>query len=275
MKKTVIDIFDLTGRVAIITGGAGLLGIKHAEAISELGGIPVLLDISKEAIDAAVVKINKPCAGLIADITDEKALTDTLERVVHDYNRIDILINNAADNPKVESKEFASKQWCRLENFPLNAWEKSISVGLTGAFLCSKVFGTEMAKRGKGVILNIASDLAVIAPDQRIYRTPGLSIENQPVKPVTYSVVKAGLIGLTRYIATYWNEFGVRSNALVPGGVYNEQPDDFVQRLTNLIPMGRMANADEYKAAVAFLVSDASSYMTGASLVIDGGRTAW
>jgi NAD(P)-dependent dehydrogenase (short-subunit alcohol dehydrogenase family) len=132
-----------------------------------------------------------------------------------------------------------------------------------------------MARRGKGVILNIASDLAVIAPDQRIYRQPNLPEEQQPVKPVSYSVVKSGLLGLTRYLATYWADKGVRVNAISPGGVYTSQDAGFVQRLSNLIPLGRMAHQDEYKAAVVFLVSDASSYMTGANLIVDGGRTCW
>jgi NAD(P)-dependent dehydrogenase (short-subunit alcohol dehydrogenase family) len=146
---------------------------------------------------------------------------------------------------------------------------------LTGAFLCSQAFGAEMALRGKGVILNIASDLALISPDQRIYREPGLPEDSQPAKPITYSVVKAGLVGMTRWLATWWADKGVRVNAISPGGVSNDQPEEFVKRLTSLIPLGRMASADEYRAAVLFLCSDASSYMTGANLVIDGGRTAW
>ncbi len=148
-----------------------------------------------------------------------------------------------------------------------------MAVGLKGAFLCSRVFGSEMAARGRGVIVNVASDLALISPDQRLYSRPGLPPEAQPVKPVTYSVVKAGLIGLTRYLATYWP--GVRVNAISPGGVFTNQPEDFVARLSDLIPMGRMARADEYQAAILFLCSDASSYMTGSNLVIDGGRTTW
>ena len=132
-----------------------------------------------------------------------------------------------------------------------------------------------MAIQKKGVILNIASDLALIGPDQRLYKKEGLSDDNQPVKPVTYSVVKSGLIGLTKYLATYWNDEGVRVNALVPGGVYDGQSEDFVEKISKLIPLGRMADVDEYKSSVAYLISDASSYMTGSILVVDGGRTAW
>ena len=163
----------------------------------------------------------------------------------------------------------------RLEFFPLEQWDADLNVGLKGAFLCSQVIGSEMARRKQGVIVNVASDLAVIAPDQRLYRKPGLPEDQQPVKPVTYSVVKTGLIGLTRYLATYWAGSGIRVNAISPGGVYNNQADDFVERLANLIPLGRMANANEYQAAILFLCSDASSYMTGSNLVIDGGRSCW
>ncbi|MCL4559708.1 MAG: SDR family oxidoreductase, partial [Chloroflexi bacterium] len=166
-------------------------------------------------------------------------------------------------------------EWSRFENFPLETWEQDIAVGLTGAYLCSQVVGSAMAARGGGVILNVASDLGVIAPDQRIYRKEGLPEDQQPVKPVTYSVVKSGLIGLTRYLATYWAAEHVRVNAISPGGVYNGQPEEFVQKLAALIPMGRMARLDEYKGAVLFLVSDASAYMTGGNLVIEGGRTVW
>lgn len=276
--ESVKEAFDLTGRVAIITGGAGLLGVKHAEAIAEMGGIPVLLDLDGEKAGAHAKEIAAPfevqALGLTTDVTQSEAIADALSKTLEAFGRVDILINNAANNPKAEDAA-DKQQWSRLENFPLDVWNQDLAVGLTGAFLCSQIFGSEMARRGKGVILNIASDLAVIAPDQRIYRQSGLLEEQQLAKPVSYSVVKAGLLGLTRYLATYWADMGVRVNAISPGGVYNNQDPAFVERLTNLIPMGRMADKDEYKAAVVFLVSDASSYMTGANIMIDGGRTCW
>jgi NAD(P)-dependent dehydrogenase (short-subunit alcohol dehydrogenase family) len=271
------DLFDLTGRVAVITGGGGLLGSKHGEAIASAGGIPVLVDILPAPAEARAADLRHTygvdARAEQADITQPAQVRALLSRVLERFGCVDILINNAANNPKVEQSQGA--QWSRLEHFDPAQWEADLAVGLTGAFLCAQVFGAEMARRGRGVILNVASDLAVIAPDQRLYRDPATPAGEQPVKPVTYSVVKTGLIGLTRYLATYWCERGVRANAISPGGVFNGQPDDFVRRLSALIPLGRMADADEYKGAVLFLCSDASAYMTGQNLVIDGGRSAW
>jgi NAD(P)-dependent dehydrogenase (short-subunit alcohol dehydrogenase family) len=273
----VLALFDLTGRVAVITGGAGLLGTKHAEIIAAAGGSPVLLDLPQAKPQAAAAAIAKQygvdAAGLAADITQLAEVEKVRDELLARFGHIDILINNAANNPKVESS--GAKAWSRLENFPLEVWNDDIRVGLTGAFLCSRVFGSEMAKQGKGVILNVASDLAMIAPDQRLYRQPGLPEDEQPVKPVTYSVVKTGLIGLTRYLATYWATSGVRVNAISPGGVFNNQPEAFLVELHQRIPLGRMAHVDEYQGAILFLCSDASSYMTGANLAVDGGRTCW
>ncbi len=269
---------DLSGRVAVITGGGGLLGVRHAQAIAEMGGIPVLADLHGELAQARAVEIadsyGVPASGLALDITDGEAVSNALDGLLKTYGRIDILINNAANDPKVGATA-SGPHWSRLEYFPEEAWNQDLAVGLTGAFICSKIIGTEMARRGRGVVLNIASDLGVIAPDQRIYKRQGVADEEQPVKPVSYSVVKHGLIGLTRYLATYWADRGVRVNALSPGGVYTNQDEAFVTMLSERIPLGRMAGVDEYKAAVVFLVSDASSYMTGANLVIDGGRTVW
>ena len=190
-----------------------------------------------------------------------------------ELGRIDILINNAANNPKVKSGNHISSS--RFENYTLDQWNKDIAVGLTGAFLCSQVIGNFMAEKNNGVILNISSDLSIISPDQRLYKKEELKESKQPVKPVTYSVVKHGLTGLTRYLSTYWADKNIRVNSISPGGVYNDQPDEFVKKITKLIPLGRMANLDEYKAAIIFLCSDASSYMTGSNLVIDGGRSIW
>lgn len=275
---TVIDSFDITGRVAVVTGGAGMLGVKHAEAIAEAGGIPVLVDIDGEGVTSSAGEIasrmNVDALGIETDITDAEAVERMLKTVLKAFGRVDILINNAANNPKVEDRG-ETRTWERLEDYPLETWNLDLAVGLTGAFLVSRSIGCEMAKRGSGVILNIASDLGLIAPDQRIYAREGVSDDRQPVKPVTYSVVKSGLIGLTRYLATYWADKGVRVNAIAPGGVLQDQDEEFVKRLSALIPMGRMANPDEYKAAILFLISDASSYMTGSVLSVDGGRTCW
>jgi NAD(P)-dependent dehydrogenase (short-subunit alcohol dehydrogenase family) len=270
-------LFRLDGRVAIITGGGGLLGYQHAAAIASLGGLPVLVDIDAASLErnAALLTKEAGCTPLrlVADITKLDSVQVACDRVLNQHGKVDILINNAARNPKVEND--SGKDFSRLENLPWDQWQLDLDVGLGGAFNCAKVFGAQMAKRGRGVIVNIASDLGVIAPDQRLYRVEGRAPDQQPVKPVTYSVVKHGLIGLTQYLATYWHEQGVRCNALSPGGVYAGQNDVFVSKLTNLIPLGRMAEVDEYRGAIAFLCSDASAYMNGANLIMDGGRSTW
>jgi len=277
MKNCVLDKFSLKGKICVITGGAGLLGKKHAEAVLEAGGLPVILDINEESIHKTVSSLKKTyrkeVVGFKVDITNRVEMEVLRDIVLKKYKKIDVLINNAANNPKIENK--TKINWSRFENFPIQVWNNDLAVGLTGAFCASQVFGTVMAKQKNGVILNISSDLGIIAPDQRIYTKPGLSINQQPAKPVTYSVIKHGLIGLTKYLATYWVENNIRVNALCPGGVYNDQDEVFVKKLTNLIPMGRMAKVDEYKATIIYLISDASSYMTGSVVVVDGGRTCW
>ena len=276
-KHNINKLFDLSGRIAIITGGAGLLGFQHASAIAEAGGTPIIVDINektaKEKSKIISDNYNVKSIGIRTDITIESDVKNLLDKILTTFGQIDILINNAAIDPKVNLKKNINLS--RLENFSIEQWNKELSVGLTGAMICSKIIGSQMSKSGAGVILNISSDLGVIAPDQRLYKEDGLHESQQSVKPITYSVIKHGLNGLSKYLATYWADKGVRVNSISPGGVYNNQDSEFVERLSKLIPMGRMAYKDEYKAAIVFMVSDASSYMTGANLVVDGGRSCW
>lgn len=275
-----MEKFYIQDKVVIITGGAGLLGKKHAEAVIEGKGIPVLIDVSEQAINRAKAELSGSCdwnfqmEGYVADITKREEIENIAEDLQKKYGHIDVLINNAANNPKIEGNAKNMKA-IQFENFPLQMWLDDIDVGLTGALICSQVFGSKMEKQRSGVILNISSDLGIVAPDQRIYRKEGLRDDEQTVKPVTYSVIKHGLIGLTKYLATYYAEKGIRANALCPGGVFNGQNEEFIEKLSKLIPVGRMANAEEYKSTVLYLISDASSYMTGSTVVVDGGRTCW
>ncbi len=279
MKKA-FEKFQLTGKVALITGGAGLLGMEHTLALLESGATVVLTDISETALAMARESLMLEADASrvltrVMDVSQPGAIQAVAKELVASGLRVDVLLNNAAIDPKVKGDE-GVLETSRLENFPLDQWNLQLAVGLTGAFLCSQVFGSAMAKDGMGgVILNIASDLSVFSPDQRLYRKEGLSDDMQPVKPVTYSVIKAGMVGLTRYLATYWTNNGVRANVLSPGGVFNGQSEEFVQRLTSLIPLGRMANRDEYRSAVQFLCSDASAYLNGQNIVMDGGRCVW
>jgi NAD(P)-dependent dehydrogenase (short-subunit alcohol dehydrogenase family) len=270
------DPFSLKDRIIVITGAAGLLGRMHADAVAAFGGIPILLDLSADALEKVSVSLNARYSlsesHYVVDITSEAEVQRCCSLVLKKFGKIDALINNAANNPKVEG---GGTGLVRLESYPLDHWDADLSVGLTGAFLCIKHFGSTIANTcNSGVILNIASDLALIAPDQGLYRQPSLAEDCQPVKPVSYSVTKSGLIGLTRYVATYWPD-RLRCNALCPGGVQAGQSETFLARVNSKIPMGRLARIDEYQAAVVFLLSDASSYMNGAVIPIDGGRTVW
>lgn len=268
--------FSLAGKVIVVTGAAGLLGINHVEAIASAGGQPIMLDKDKNRLEKTAKEIGNKFSiqiqYFVVDITEADQVEKCCNEVMRKFGRIDGLINNAANNPKIETDEVNSDS--RLETFNMDRWDADIAVGLTGSLLCTKYFGSQIAKQG-GSIVNISSDLGVIAPDQRIYQKLGTPSDRQPVKAVSYSVVKTGLIGLTRYTATYWADRKVRCNALCPGGIDNNQENSFVAKLCDLIPLGRMAQQDEYNGSVIFLLSDASSYLTGQTLIADGGRTAW
>ncbi len=272
--------FNLKNKTALVTGAAGLLGLEHASALLESNCNLVITDIQleklltlKKLLVSEYPEIDIHIFEL--DVTSKESILNLYSELQKLEIDINILINNAALNPKVE-KDSDNNSLTRFESFDLKDWNLELAVGLTGAFLCSQVFGSDMANKGNGgCILNIASDLSVISPDQRIYMKDNLENDNQPVKPVTYSVIKTGLVGLTKYLATYWIGSGIRCNSLSPGGIYTTQPDDFRKKLSELIPLGRMAKKDEYRAAIQFLCSEASSYMNGHNLVMDGGRSIW
>jgi NAD(P)-dependent dehydrogenase (short-subunit alcohol dehydrogenase family) len=272
------NTFRLDGKVFVITGAAGLLGRMHADAIASYGGIPILLDLIQEKVDnlsnALNAKYNIDSQGFAVDITKENDISNNVKKIVKKYGHIDGLINNAANNPKMESN--SEINFSRLENFSIDTWNNDISIGLTGAFLCSKHYGLEISKNPNGgTIINISSDLGLISPDQRLYAEKGVLDELQPVKPITYSVIKTGLIGLTRYLSTYWISKNVRCNALCPGGVENGQSQDFLNNVSSRIPMNRLAKPDEYQGTLIWMLSDASRYLNGAVIAVDGGRTAW
>lgn len=269
---------DLNGRRVLITGGAGLLGVEHAVAVADQGGLPVLLDISESSLDDAASAVGERSGGAsvetrVADIRDREALDALQQELQSSLGDVQCVVNNAAVNPTMDVA--AGEKFGAFETYPVAEWTRELEVGLTGAMLVSQVFGAAMAERGEGAIVNIASDLGVIAPDHRIY-TPTRQMEDVTAfKPVSYSVCKSALIGLTRYVATYWGHRNVRCNALAPGGVFNGQPDDLVAGIEERVPLRRMARRDEYHSAIVFLCSEASSYMTGQVMVMDGGRSVW
>ena len=271
--------YSLIGKNVIVTGGAGLLGEEHSRAVLESGANLIITDIDKIKLDALTNNLlneysESNITSYTLDVSEERNIIEVSNKILETQGAVDVLINNAAIDPKVKT-DSSLLESSRLENFLIEDWDMQIKVGLTGAFLCSKIFGSQMAKAKGGVILNIASDLSVIAPNQSLYSDAKLPQDNQPVKPVTYSVIKSGLVGLTRYLSTYWTDKNIRCNSLSPGGVFNNQNKNFVEHVSKLIPMGRMANKDEYRGAIQFLCSEASSYMNGQNIVIDGGRSIW
>ena len=271
------DLFDLSGRVAVITGGAGMLGLQHAAAVAEAGGRVVLVDLADETEQRASALAGEhdvEVIGVQADITDQADVDAMVNHVMKAFGRIDILINNAALTVKDGGSR--SRYFAPFEDYPLDLWNEALRVNLTGAFLCCQAVGRVMLSQQSGVVLNIASDVGTISPDHRIYENVVSPHSGQPFNtPIAYATTKAGLINFTRYLATYWATRGIRVNCLSPGGVYAGHDPQFVENVTSRIPLARMAHKDEYKGAVLFLVSDASSYMTGANLIVDGGRTAW
>ncbi|MCU1267799.1 MAG: putative oxidoreductase [Acidobacteria bacterium] len=276
-SKPVQEMFDLSGRVAVVTGGAGNLGREYTRALLEAGALVVVADIrseiAAEVADAAVAACGSEAFGVGVDVASKDDIGRMTTTVLEKWGRLDILINNAAIDPKFDS-DSAAQQHYSFEDYPLDLWQRSMNVNLTGAFLCAQAAGRVMVQQGGGVMVNVCSTYGLVAPDQRLYRQEG-EVAQTLFKPADYGVTKAGIAQLTRYLAVYWGDKNIRVNTLTPGGVRLAQDDGFVQRYEQRTPIGRMANLGEMSGALLFLVSDASSYMTGANLVVDGGWTAW
>lgn len=281
-------LFDLTGKVAIVTGGAGLLGAQFSRTLAEAGARVILADIDEEAakrqaasivaglqsLPTDVSPVQEKITSLHLDVTSPGSVNALIDAVLSRFSRLDILVNSAALDPKFDPEhlESARGNLSAFEQFPLDAWKQALEVNLTGSFLCCQAAIQPMLSQGGGVIINLCSIYGLVGPDQRIYQEAGKSPR---YKPVYYSVTKAGILGLTRYLATYYAGENIRVNALTPGGVYHGHADDFVQAYSAHAVLGRMAKPDELNGALLFLASDASAYMTGANLVVDGGWTAW
>lgn len=268
--------FSLEGRVAIVTGALGLLGKRHCVGLAQAGAHVVVVDLDGRACGrfAEVLEAEGHPRGLGVgvDVTEKGSVEALREAVLRSFGRIDVLVNNAAINDKFEDP-ISAAELSKFEHYPLELWRRSLDANVTGTFLCCQVLGAEMSKARRGSIVNIASTYGIVAPDQSIYRDPeGVQSFH---KSASYPTTKAAVLGLTRFLATYWGREGVRVNALSPGGVQNGQASWFVENYSTRTPLGRMSREDELVGAIVFLASDASSYVTGANVVVDGGWTAW
>lgn len=275
MARILEERFGLAGRTAIVTGGAGLLGTGYAHALAAAGAHVVVADIDGGAAETLAEAVSRASGvramAIPTDVTHPGSVRAMAEQTLAEFGRIDALVNNAALDPKFDPAHSGSHAGS-FEEFPLEAWDQSLAVNLTGMFLCAQAVCRPMLAAGRGVMVNVSSTYGLVGPDQRLYQREGRPPE---YKPVSYSVTKSAVIGLTRYLATYFAGKGIRVNTLTPGGVFAGHDEEFVRRYSARTVLGRMAEKDEMSSALLFLVSDASSYMTGANLVVDGGWTAW
>jgi NAD(P)-dependent dehydrogenase (short-subunit alcohol dehydrogenase family) len=274
------DLFRLDGKVALVTGGAGLLGQRYCEALLQAGARVVVGDLDGARAEAQAAELRDDRAlGLKLDVTDETSVNTAIQQAVDRFGRLDILVNNAALTVRGGSERLSPADYfAPFENYKREVWEQALNVNLTGMVLCAQAAGRQMLGQDPpgGVMVNIASTYGVVAPDQRLYEgVKSPYTETGFNTPVSYAVTKTAVLGLTRYLATYWGSKNIRVNALTPHGVFDNHDEAFVRNFAYRSPLGRMARNDEYRGALLFLVSDASSYMTGANLIVDGGWTAW
>lgn len=265
------QLFSLEGKTAIVTGGTGLIGKKHCEALVAAGANVVVADIAQANPQKFAENFGEKAIGISIDVTDEASLENAKQAIIARYGSIDILVNNAAINDMFENPELAA-ELSAFEKYPIASFRKSLEVNVLGVFLCSQIFGSVMAEQGSGSIINIASTYGIVGPDQSIYRNE--AGEQLFFKSPSYPTTKGAIINFTRYLAAYWGNKGVRVNTLSPGGVGNAQDEYFVKNYSAKTLLGRMATANDYQGALIYLASDASAYMTGANLVVDGGWTA-
>jgi NAD(P)-dependent dehydrogenase (short-subunit alcohol dehydrogenase family) len=277
----ILQKFDLTGKVAIVTGGPGLLGREFCRTLAEAGAGVVVADINAEAVNQLATELIRSgyhCSGIATDVTQPESVQNLVDETIGSFGRVDILVNSAALDPKFDPQALAEMAKMgavsgEFETYPVEQWRNALEVNLTGMFLCCQAAVKPMLAQGKkGSIINICSTYGLVGPDQRIYQRDG---QQSSFKPVYYSVTKAGVLGLTHYLAAYYAGTEIRVNALTPGGVFNNHDKQFLQAYTARTIMGRMAEKDEMNGALLFLACEASSYMTGSNLVVDGGWTTW
>lgn len=284
MQKELLSKFDLTGKTALITGGAGFLASAcHGSALIEAGAKVILTDWHEDRVKEKAQELGaKYFVDVLSykmDVCDKKEVNSVVNDIYNKGMQIDILVNNAARNPKMSKTNQSITPESRFEAMTEEYFHDGMDASTLGVFLVTQAVTNKMLTHDgedKGVVLNIGSDLSVIVNDNRLYEKEGLTPEQQAVKSITYSMSKHALLGFTKYLGVYFANRGIRVNMLSPSGVWNEDiPEDFVKKLSDKIPMGRMSTIEDYKAAVVFLCSSGSSYMVGQNVLIDGGKSLW
>lgn len=274
MDKTLLDKFTLNEQVAVVTGGAGLLGSQFCQTLAMAGARVICADANLSAAEALAVRLTSQGMSVFpyqVDVTSPNKNKEMVDFALSQFSRVNILVTCAAVDPKFDAASQAQHDY-RFEDYPLSLWQRSLDVNLTGSFLSAQAAIPAMLKSGYGVVVMISSIYGMVAPDQRIYPSCGAAAQ---YKPADYPVTKSAILGLVKYLASYYAGQPIRVNALTPGGVYNGHSDEFIRNYSARSMLGRMAEAEELNGALLFLTSPASSYMNGANLVVDGGWTAW